>query len=174
MFNRLFAKISRFKPSLLRIWFNCGIVFGSISMVVSVVILMIMLYKSLKDSRAEQVFVPVVSCAYPLKFCYFNAGPSWRAPHKSPLVVCVFVCWSDWLWIPQKHSTKFHEVMTLEGYKSYKAPFMKGYGCLGQKKLVVYYFDIIPLSFFIPILCPLSVPQFQKNLRPRFIQRGLM
>jgi len=60
LFNKLFSKIGRYNPKLSLLWFTLGAVFAVISMVSSVVILTLMLYRSVKDTKADKLLQPVM------------------------------------------------------------------------------------------------------------------
>jgi len=60
MFNRYFIKIGHSKPKFFLIWFYLGALFGCVTMVVSVVILCAMLYKSFTHPDQEQILQPVM------------------------------------------------------------------------------------------------------------------
>lgn len=60
--NRLFIKISNFKPNFLKIWFNLGVIIGIIGQIGSVFLLCYTLFDSFKNKPvSEQILVPVVS-----------------------------------------------------------------------------------------------------------------
>ena len=61
LFNKLFSKIGRYNPKLSLAWFTLGACFAVVAMVASVVILTMMLYRSVKDTKADKLLQPVVN-----------------------------------------------------------------------------------------------------------------
>ena len=59
-FNNTFFKWGKLRTRFLLTWFNTGVIFGGFSMVSSVLVLSIMLYKALTEEKPEQVLTPVV------------------------------------------------------------------------------------------------------------------
>jgi len=59
--NRLFMKISNWKPRFLKLWFNLGVIIGVIGQIVSIFLLLYTLFDFFKaKSTTEQILVPVV------------------------------------------------------------------------------------------------------------------
>ncbi|XP_074659161.1 membrane-bound transcription factor site-2 protease-like [Tubulanus polymorphus] len=60
-FNRLFVRFGQCRPRFLKCWFNVGVIFGLVSMVISVFLLGLMVYNTLKKHPIEQqVLTPVM------------------------------------------------------------------------------------------------------------------
>lgn len=59
--NRLFMKISNWKPHFLKVWFNLGVIIGILGQIASMFLLLYTLFDFFKaKSTAEQILVPVV------------------------------------------------------------------------------------------------------------------
>ncbi len=59
--NRLFLRLGQIQPNALKLWFNCGVVFGLISMVMSMCLLTLLVFNTLQKKPVEQqVLTPVV------------------------------------------------------------------------------------------------------------------
>lgn len=60
-FNRAFVRLGQFKPTFMRIWFSMGVVFGLIAMVISLFVLTLMVFNTLRRQPVEQqVLTPVM------------------------------------------------------------------------------------------------------------------
>ncbi|KAL3881289.1 hypothetical protein ACJMK2_027744 [Sinanodonta woodiana] len=61
-FNRTFVRLAQWKPHFLKTWFTCGVVFGLIAMLLSMIILSLMVYNTLFNRQAidQQVLTPVM------------------------------------------------------------------------------------------------------------------
>ena len=75
IFNKLFSKIGRFNPKATLLWFTLGSVFAVVSMVISVVVLVAMLYRSLRDTKADQLLQPVVRIEFRFKLFELSILP---------------------------------------------------------------------------------------------------
>lgn len=68
--NRLFIKISNWKPNFFKIWFNLGVIIGLIGQFGSILLLMYTLIDFFRyKPSSEQILVPVVIIIYFNIFC---------------------------------------------------------------------------------------------------------
>ncbi|KAL4232997.1 Membrane-bound transcription factor site-2 protease [Mactra antiquata] len=59
--NRTFVRLAQWRPRFLRTWFDCGVLFGLVAMLVSVFILSLMVFNTLTRNTVEsQVLTPVM------------------------------------------------------------------------------------------------------------------
>ena len=68
--NRLFIKISNWKPNFFKIWFNLGVIIGLVGQFGSILLLMYTLIDFFRyKPSSEQILVPVVIIIYFNIFC---------------------------------------------------------------------------------------------------------
>ncbi|XP_052239042.1 membrane-bound transcription factor site-2 protease-like isoform X6 [Dreissena polymorpha] len=59
--NRTFVRLAQWRPQFLRTWFTCGVFFGLVAMLVSVLLLTLMVFNTLIRSTVEnQVLTPIM------------------------------------------------------------------------------------------------------------------
>lgn len=59
-FNRMFTKVGRLSPHFLSLWFNVGIIFGTIFLIATLPLLVYFMYKSYREPDTKQMLQPVM------------------------------------------------------------------------------------------------------------------
>ncbi|XP_071136525.1 membrane-bound transcription factor site-2 protease-like [Mytilus edulis] len=61
LFNRTFVKLGQWRPHFLRVWFNCGVVFGLLAMIMSIFLLTLLVFNTFRQQPVDQqVLTPVM------------------------------------------------------------------------------------------------------------------